>query len=159
MPEIVFLAAFLDLLTLLESVLANDLASLSLTMPQLKVLALVLATESPTVSAIAQALHVTPPTASGIIDRLEQKHLVVREDNESDRRVVHVRLSVPQEQLLSRFFPQTAQLLRSAVDRLEPEERRTVERAARLLLAALADLRPSTAPADQVESSQLEAPA
>jgi DNA-binding MarR family transcriptional regulator len=63
-------------------------AEIGLTTAQLRVLFLV--RESPGVTAgdLAHRLNVTPPTISGIVDRLVKLSLIRREDDESDRRLV-----------------------------------------------------------------------
>ncbi len=63
-------------------------ADLGLTTAQLRVLFLVRETPGVTAGALAQRLNVTPPTISGIVDRLVKLSLIRREDDESDRRLV-----------------------------------------------------------------------
>jgi DNA-binding MarR family transcriptional regulator len=63
-------------------------AELGLTTAQLRVLFLVRETPGVTAGALAQRLNVTPPTISGIVDRLVKLGLIRREDDESDRRLV-----------------------------------------------------------------------
>jgi DNA-binding MarR family transcriptional regulator len=47
----------------------------------------------PTVSALAEALGVRVPTATTAVNRLVEKGFLVKERNEADRRVYHVRLT------------------------------------------------------------------
>lgn len=63
-------------------------AELGLTTAQLRVLFLVRESPGVTAGELAQRLSVTPPTISGIVDRLVKLGLVRREDDESDRRLV-----------------------------------------------------------------------
>lgn len=63
-------------------------AEIGLTTAQLRVLFLVRESPGVTAGALAQRLSVTPPTISGIVDRLVKLSLVRREDDESDRRLV-----------------------------------------------------------------------
>lgn len=63
-------------------------AELGLTTAQLRVLFLVRESPGVTAGALAQRLNVTPPTISGIVDRLVKLGLIRREDDESDRRLV-----------------------------------------------------------------------
>lgn len=46
-----------------------------------------------TVGQLAERLHVSLPSASAMVHRLQANGLVVRSHDESDRRLVHVRLS------------------------------------------------------------------
>lgn len=63
-------------------------AEMGLTTAQLRVLFLVRETPGVTAGELAQKIGVTPPTISGIVDRLVKMDLVRREDDESDRRLV-----------------------------------------------------------------------
>lgn len=63
-------------------------AEMGLTTAQLRVLFLVRETPGVTAGELAQRLAVTPPTISGIVDRLVKLDLIRREDDESDRRLV-----------------------------------------------------------------------
>lgn len=61
---------------------------MGLTTAQLRVLFLVREAPGVTAGELAQKLAVTPPTISGIVDRLVRLDLIRREDDESDRRLV-----------------------------------------------------------------------
>jgi len=63
-------------------------AELGLTTAQLRVLFLVREAPGVTAGELAQRLAVTPPTISGIVDRLVKLGVIRREDDESDRRLV-----------------------------------------------------------------------
>ena len=78
-------------------------AELGLTTAQLRVL--FLTRESPGVTAgeLATRLSVTPPTISGIVDRLVKLGLVRREDDDSDRRLVRNQLTEQGEASCSRL--------------------------------------------------------
>src|SRR6476661_7536619 len=54
---------------------------LELTMPQFKLLLLIAAGDGPRVSDLAQALRVTPPTITTVLDRLVDHGFVRREDD------------------------------------------------------------------------------
>ena len=63
-------------------------AQLGLTTAQLRVLFLVREQPGVTAGELAHRLDVTPPTVSGIVDRLVKLGLIRREDDDSDRRLV-----------------------------------------------------------------------
>lgn len=63
-------------------------AELGLTTAQLRVISLLRQTPGVTAGELANRLSVTPPTISGIVDRLVKLDLVRREDDRSDRRLV-----------------------------------------------------------------------
>lgn len=64
-----------------------------LTLPQLVVLTCVFDLGEVTTGAIAAAADLSAPTVVGILDKLEAKGLVDRYRSETDRRIVHVRLT------------------------------------------------------------------
>jgi DNA-binding MarR family transcriptional regulator len=68
-------------------------AELGLTTAQLRVLFLIREMPGVTAGELASKLAVTPPTISGIVDRLVKLNLVRREDDESDRRLVRNHLT------------------------------------------------------------------
>ena len=68
-------------------------AELGLTTGQLRVLFMMREQPGVTAGELAHRLAVTPPTISGIVDRLVKLDLVHREDDESDRRLVRNYLS------------------------------------------------------------------
>ena len=68
-------------------------AELGLTTAQLRVMFLMRESPGVTAGELASRLSVTPPTISGIVDRLVKLGLVRREDDESDRRLVRNFLS------------------------------------------------------------------
>lgn len=63
-------------------------AEMGLTTAQLRVLFLMREQPGVTAGELAHRLGVTPPTISGIVDRLVKLGFVRREDDESDRRLV-----------------------------------------------------------------------
>lgn len=68
-------------------------AELGLTTAQLRVMFLTRQRPGMTAGELATRLGVTPPTISGIVDRLEKLELLRREDDESDRRLVRNHLT------------------------------------------------------------------
>ena len=56
-------------------------------------------------SKLAQTILVKPSTITGIIDRLEQKGLVVRERSERDRRIVNINITDAGNELVNEAPP------------------------------------------------------
>jgi MarR family 2-MHQ and catechol resistance regulon transcriptional repressor len=56
------------------------------------------------------------------VDKLEQKHLLVRKPSPHDRRVIFAELTPQGCDLLKTIFPQHAEAIRSAENGLSPEE-------------------------------------
>ncbi len=78
-------------------------AELGLTTAQLRVMFLVREAPGVTAGELAGRLSVTPPTISGIVDRLVKLDLVRRVDDESDRRLVRNHLTDAGEQACTRM--------------------------------------------------------
>lgn len=78
-------------------------AELGLTTAQLRILFLIRAKPGVTAGQLATRVGVTPPTISGIIDRLVRLDLVRREDDACDRRLVRNFLTEAGERCCSRM--------------------------------------------------------
>jgi len=89
--------AFQELLPMLP----KEWLHLNLTMPQLKVSLLLYMNGPSRMSEIASALGVSLATATGVVDRLVERDIVLREGQPDDRRVVLCRLSETGEGLMS----------------------------------------------------------
>jgi DNA-binding MarR family transcriptional regulator len=81
-------------------ILPKEWLALDLSTPQLKVVLLLLINGPCRMSVIAGALGVSLATATGVVDRLVDRGLVVREGDPEDRRVVLCRLSNKGEKML-----------------------------------------------------------
>ncbi len=82
----------------------QELLDLDLTTPQLKVVLLLYLGASARMSVLAAALGVTLATATGIVDRLVDRGMVIRENSIEDRRVVVCRLSDRGHELTDRLY-------------------------------------------------------
>lgn len=82
------LGAISDALHMFDPLRFRAWAELGLTTAQLRVLFLTREQPGVTAGALAQRLEVTPPTISGIVDRLVKLGLIRRDDDASDRRLV-----------------------------------------------------------------------
>jgi DNA-binding MarR family transcriptional regulator len=71
----------------------RELLELDITMPQMKIILMLFIHSPLRMSTIAAELEVTLPTATSFIDRLVEKHYVIRDSQPDDRRVVLCRLS------------------------------------------------------------------
>ena len=104
------------------------------TMPQLKVLA-VLAVRGPTrAGALATALGVRPPTVTGILGRLARQGFIGRHRSAEDRRITLVALSRSGATLIERLFAAQERALAGTLRQLGPSELVIVVRAFELLV-------------------------
>ena len=81
-------------------ILPKEWLNLDLSTPQLKVVLLLLVNGPCRMSLIASALGVSLATGTGVVDRLVERGIVVREGDPEDRRVVLCRLSSKGEKIL-----------------------------------------------------------
>ncbi len=81
-----------------------DIANFDLTMTQLKLVMLLHIRQQMRVRDIAELFGVTSATISGIVDRLVERGLLVRETDPEDRRAVICRLSEPGIELVHDFW-------------------------------------------------------
>ena len=87
-----------------------------LSMAQVQVLMTLHSSGESTISQLAKQLDVSPPSASSMVDRLEDKGLLYRERSTMDRRKVVVRLS---EQAAAKAERMEAAVLEAFLDLVE----------------------------------------
>jgi DNA-binding MarR family transcriptional regulator len=95
---------------------------LGLTTAQLRVLFMMRAQPGVTAGELATRLAVTPPTISGIVDRLVRLELVRREDDELDRRLVRNHLTRQGEDACSSMERTTEIFARRIFDEMSDED-------------------------------------
>ncbi len=97
----------------------------------------ILDADGPTpMSRLAEQLDVSFPNASGIVGRLEERGVVVRVHDETDRRMVLAQLTPEGNDMLRRVEETRMGHLRQLVEVLSPDERATVLEALTLLAKA-----------------------
>ena len=95
---------------------------LNLTMPQFKLLLLVVSGNGLRVGDLAQRMGVTPPTITTILDRLVDQGLVRREDDPVDRRLVIARPTAQGKALLQALNIVADAELHECAQDLSPED-------------------------------------
>ena len=105
-----------------------------LTVAQLRVL-LVLQSQGPSrMSNIAWIIGVTLPTATGVVDNLVRKELIVRENDPQDRRLVICRLAPAGQELINKLWTSGRFQMENLLDGLTPEQLEKAREVARMLL-------------------------
>ena len=105
-----------------------------LTVAQLRVL-LVLQSRGPSrMSTIAWIIGVTLPTATGVVDNLVRKELIVRENDSQDRRLVICRLAPAGQELINKLWTSGRFQMENLLDGLTPEQLEKAREVARMLL-------------------------
>jgi DNA-binding MarR family transcriptional regulator len=93
-----------------------------LTVTQLLVLFLLRETPGTSAGELAEELHVTPPTVTGLVDRLVRIGLVQREEDLKDRRLVRNVLTKQGEQILAEAERDALTVMTQLFERLTPRQ-------------------------------------
>ncbi len=117
---------------LLRSLRVEDRAS-GLSGPRLSALSVVVFAGPLTMSALAQAEQVQPPTITKLVREMEREGLVERVRDRDDRRVLMVRATARGRQLLEAGRRRRVVRLAAALEALPERDRKLVARAAELI--------------------------
>ena len=116
-----------DIYNMLSPGIPTEWFSSDLTVAQLRVL-LVLHSAGPSrMSAIASVIDIALPTATGVVDKLVKKGLVIRETDPQDRRLVICRLSPAGQESINRLWTSSQFQMERLLEGLTEDE---LERAA-----------------------------
>jgi len=107
-----------------------------LTLQQLRVMHILYSSGPTRVSTLAQALRVSTPTVTGILDRLVQRGMTSRADDPTDRRVVLNLLTPLGLQVIEGLHPVQPEYLNQLVGRLTDGERQIIVDGLQALLEA-----------------------
>ena len=126
----------------LVAIAARSLADAgeAVTLTQYRAL-VVLASRGPqSLATLAEALAVTPPTASRMCERLVRKRLVSRRLERSDRRQVRIALSAAGRHLIDAVTASRRKEIATLLDSIPPEERPALVAALRRLAASAGEV-------------------
>jgi len=116
--------------------LPKEWLHLDLTMSQLKGVLLLFISGPSRMSDIASALGVSLATATGVMDRLVERDIVLREGDPEDRRVVLCRLSSKGEKLISELWQLSRDRAGELMRALAPSQLLLITEALEALLQA-----------------------
>jgi DNA-binding MarR family transcriptional regulator len=116
---------------------------LNLTVPQLRLLYLLVYDGPQSPGALAQTLRVAPSTVTGLCDRLLERGLVRRDEDTTDRRCTRVAATEHGHDLVSEHLTSTREQLLRVLHLLSPDERRLVGDALAVLVRASSPAEPS----------------
>jgi MarR family 2-MHQ and catechol resistance regulon transcriptional repressor len=120
--EIDFVREFGDAWKRVQRLWEKNLASLGLTLTELRILR-VLSRDGPSPMAkVATELYMTPASITSLVDRLEAERLVERERSSDDRRVVNVRATPKGEEAMDRGLKLYRKFMGRALQSLSKEE-------------------------------------
>jgi DNA-binding MarR family transcriptional regulator len=117
---------------LLRSLRVEDRAS-GLSGPRLSALSVIVFGGPLTMSALAQAEQVQPPTITKLVTEMERDGLVERVRSREDRRVLTVRATAEGRRLLEAGRRRRVIRLAAALEALPPAQRKLLARAAELI--------------------------
>lgn len=117
----------------------EQLACHNLTLAQFDVLAHLSAREGITQQALSERLLVTKGNVCGLIDRLEERKLVVRRNDPEDRRSNLLYLTEEGKALAHKVVPAHEEHIQAEFAALNPEEQRSLLRLLRALDHSLAE--------------------
>ncbi len=75
---------------------------------------------------VANFLHITPPSATSLVNSLVRRGFLSRVNNESDRRVVKLALTKTGRSLLQNSFKRMLALVEKNINRLSETEKKTL---------------------------------
>lgn len=127
---------FGDVVNLFDPIRFRAWAQMGLTTAQLRVLFLVREEPGVTAGELASRIGVTPPTISGIVDRLVKSGLVRREDDETDRRLVRNFLTEQGEAICARLETGTETFTRRILIEMHHEDLLALVNGLRAFVAA-----------------------
>lgn len=112
----------------------------SLSIPQFRSLAFLSRCPGASLSAVADHLGVTPPTASALVERLVRRGLVMRAVAPDERRRVELRLTPSGHEHLEQARSATRSYLATLLSTLPPAELHALSRGLGILREALKDV-------------------
>ena len=117
-------------------IVPREILDLDVTMTQLKILFLLFVDGRKRMSDLASDLGITLATASGLVDRMVEREMVIRESQPDDRRVVLCRLSESGRVSISRIWESAANRLRDLLKNLDDGSLRTLTEILQTMLAS-----------------------
>ena len=87
-----------------------------------------------TMKMIADHLKITPPSVTVLIDELERKNFIERDNDTGDRRVVSVRFTPKAKKLFEKISSNKATMLHGMLSKLSPSDRKSLERIINILI-------------------------
>jgi DNA-binding MarR family transcriptional regulator len=134
------LDGYRQLIQIISAARTPELPDSSVTMAQMRVLMLLATRAETRMSELAGALGVSLSTASGLVDRLVESHLVGRHTDDADRRQVLVSLTPDGAAFLDHFQELGLAHLRELLAHLSPTDVAAVRRSVDVLIAAALEL-------------------
>ena len=123
----------------------KELLELDITMPQLKTMLLLFLNGPTRMSDLAEDLGVTLATATGLVDRMVERGIIVRDSLPEDRRVVLCRLSDTGQKMVSRIWDSSKKRSREILEYLDTASLQMLSEALNAMLEYARNLREHSA--------------
>jgi DNA-binding MarR family transcriptional regulator len=136
-PTASIIADFRTTMTQLKCASSERLVRLGISMAQLHIMYMVQRSGEMTMSQLADVLNVSLSSATGLIDRLEERGYIERDRVPTDRRVVIVRVTSSGATMLAEVDALSDNLMRSVLERLPVSQLGAVARAVSALRDAV----------------------
>lgn len=119
---------------IMESMRKDDLHH-GLTISQFEVLRSIGSQGSQTMKEIAASLKITPPSATVLIEEMEKKKLVIRENHPTDRRIVSIRLTKKSQDIFSRVYLSKKKIIDDMLSKLSAKDKKNLERIISIIIS------------------------
>jgi MarR family transcriptional regulator, organic hydroperoxide resistance regulator len=127
---------------------AEPWIELGLTIAQLKSMFFIVDKEKTSFKKLAEALRVTPPNVTGIIDRLVEQGLVSRTENPEDRRIMLLQATQKGQNLLNTLKENRTNRMMTILQQLSQEELSSLNRGMQAMVKAAANYLDNAPPPD-----------
>lgn len=138
-PLTAIIADFRASMTMLKCASSERVIKLGLSMAQLHILYTLQRNGQMPMSRLAEVLNVSLSSATGLIDRIEERGFVERTGVPEDRRIVLIRVTPQGEKMLEEIDALSDELLRSVLSHIDRSKLAGVRQAAAALRDALAE--------------------
>jgi len=102
---------------------SNELLRGKLTLPQFLILEFLYKENSAIMSKIANVLSISPPAATGIVDKLVRDGYLVREYDQNNRRIIWIKLTSKGKRIVEEVIKQRRDLIKNIFGKLTEKER------------------------------------
>lgn len=112
----------------MTSVLMDEAKENGCSLSQFEILRLIAEKDKTSMKDIAKQLHITPPSASSLVDSLVLKELVLRNHGNEDRRTIKVILSPKAHTLLVSIYKHKISVFNKMLSKLNMEDKNELAR-------------------------------
>jgi len=115
------LRAYVRSLAIVDPVRLRFWDNRGLTMPQLRIMFVLMEQDGATPGALAERFHVTPSTITGLTDRLARQRLISRREDRDDRRLVRIYLTTEGRRVVGELEAAGRAYLTDILERMPPD--------------------------------------